>query len=91
VGTFGAAMGRGKLVELQVRGGGIRRYRTIRQAFRTDPGGRWRMRYRFDRFYRRPTRFRFRVEVTPEAGWPYLTPAVSRSRVLTVLPRRKRR
>jgi hypothetical protein len=91
VGTFGAAMGRGKLVELQVRGGGIRRYRTVRQAFRTDPGGSWRLRYRFDRFYRRPTRFRFRVEVTPEAGWPYLTPAVSRSRVLTVLPRRQRR
>jgi hypothetical protein len=48
------------------------------------------MRYRFDRFYRRPTRFRFRVKVIPEAGWPYLAPALSRSRVLTVVPRRRR-
>jgi hypothetical protein len=91
VGTYGAAMGRGKLIELQVRGGGIRHYRTIRQAFRTSPDGSWRMRYRFDRFYERPTRFRFRVEVTPEAGWPYLAPAFSDSRVLTVLPRKERR
>ena len=91
VGTYGTAMSAGKLVELQVKGGGIRRYRTVRQAFRTNPRGRWSMRYGFDRFYRRPTRFRFRLKVTPEHGWPYLTPAVSSSRVLTVDPRRKRR
>ncbi len=90
VGTFGAAMGHGKLVELQVRGGGIRRWRTIRHAFRTAPDGGWRMRYRFDRFYRRSTRFRFRVQVTPEQGWPYLAPSASPTRVLTVLPRRRR-
>lgn len=90
VGTYGAAMSRGKLVELQVRGGGIRRYRTVRHALRTDPDGSWRMRYRFDRFYRRPTRFRFRVAVAPEDGWPYLAPAASRSRVLIVVPRRRR-
>ena len=41
VGTYGAALPTGKLVELQVKGGGIRRYRTVRQAFRTDRRGRW--------------------------------------------------
>ncbi len=91
VGTLGATLARGKLVELQVKGGGIRRYRTIRQAFRTDPRGRWSLRYGFDRFYRRPTRFRFRLKVAREAGWPYLAPAVSRSRTLQVVPRKRRR
>jgi hypothetical protein len=91
VGTYGAAVSDGKLVELQVKGGGIRRYRTIRQAFRTDPRGRWSMRYGFDRFYRRPTKFRFRLKVSREDGWPYLAPAVSRSRMLTVEPRRRGR
>lgn len=89
VGTYGASMNEGKLVELQVKGGGIRRYRTIRQAFRTDPRGKWSMRYGFDRFYRRPTRFRFRLKVSREAGWPYLAPSVSRSRMLTVEPRKR--
>jgi hypothetical protein len=90
VGTYGAAVGDGKLVELQVKGGGIRRYRTIRQAFRTDPRGKWSLRYGFDRFYRRPTKFRFRLKVSREAGWPYLAPAVSHSRQLTVEPRKDR-
>lgn len=91
VGTLGAVLGRGKLVELQVKGGGIRRFRTIRQAFRTDPRGRWSLRYGFDRFYKRPTRFRFRLKVSRESGWPYLAPSVSRSRTLQVVPRKERR
>ena len=89
VGTLGATLAEGKLVELQVKGGGIRRYRTIRQAFRTDPRGHWSLRYGFDRFYKRPTRFRFRLKVSREAGWPYLAPSVSRSRTLRVEPRKR--
>ena len=90
VGTYGAILSGGKLVELQVKGGGVRRFRTVRQAFRTDPRGNWSLRYGFDRFYERPTRFRFRLKVSREAGWPYLTPSLSRSRALTVVPRRRR-
>ena len=90
VGTYGAAMTQGKLVELQVKGGGIRRFRTVRQAFRTDPRGKWSLRYGFDRFYRRPTKFRFRLKVSREGGWPYLAPTVSRSRSLQVVPRKRR-
>ncbi len=90
VGTYGAILPGGKLVELQVKGGGIRRFRTVRQAFRTDPRGNWSLRYGFDRFYERPTRFRFRLKVSREGGWPYLSPALSRSRTLTVVPRRRR-
>jgi hypothetical protein len=87
IGRYGAALPTGKLVELQVRGGGLRRYRTVRQAFRTGRDGRWRMRYAFDRFYSSPTRFRFRLKVTSERRWPYRAPAHSRARPLTVLPR----
>lgn len=89
IGTLGATLADGKLVELQVKGGGIRRYRTVRQAFRTDRRGRWSLRYGFDRFYKRPTRFRFRLKVSREAGWPYLAPSVSRSRTLQVVPRKR--
>ena len=91
VGAYGANLTGGKLVELQVKGGGIRRFRTVRQAFRTDPRGKWSLRHGFDRFYERPTRFRFRLKVSREGGWPYLSPAVSRARTLTVVPRRGRR
>jgi hypothetical protein len=88
VGSFGARVpAAGKLVELQVRGGGVKRFRTVREAFRTDGRGRWRMSYGFDRFYDSPTRFRFRLKVTPENRWPYLEPAHSATRALTVLPR----
>ena len=88
VGSFGARVPAiGKLVELQVRGGGVKRYRTVREAFRTDQRGRWRMSYGFDRFYTAPTRFRFRLKVTPENRWPYLEPAHSKVQALTVRPR----
>ena len=49
---------------------------------------RWRMKYRFDRFYSEPTRFRFRLRVPRERRWPYLTPALSTTRELVVGPRR---
>jgi hypothetical protein len=88
IGAYGAAMPKGKLVELQVRGGGLRRFRTVGRAFRTDGRGHWRMRYRFGRFYSEPARFRFRLRVTRERRWPYLTPALSPARTLVVRPRR---
>lgn len=87
VGVLGAALPQGKLVELQVRGSGIRRFRTVGHALRTDRRGHWRMRYRFDRFYTEPARFRFRLRVPPESRWPYVGPTLSRPRELIVRPR----
>jgi hypothetical protein len=88
VGAYGAALPKGKLVELQVRGGGIRHFRTVGHAFRTDHRGRWRMRYRFGRFYSEPSRFVFRLRVLRERRWPYLAPTSSPPRSLVVRPRR---
>ena len=89
VGRLGAALpAAGKLVELQVREAGGGRYRTVRQAVRTDGGGRLRSSYRFGRFYTSATVYRFRLKVTPEAGWPYRAPAFSPARRLKVVPRR---
>lgn len=88
VGVRGAEVGRGKLVELQVRGGGVPRFRTVGHAFRTDERGDWRFRYRFGRFYDRPTTYRFRLKVTRERSFPYRTPAFSPVRRVTVKPRR---
>ena len=88
VGRFGARLpAAGKLVELQVRGAGVRHFRTVRQAFRTDQRGRWRISYGFDRFYERPAKFRFRLNVPGESRWPYLGPTRSAVRRLTVKPR----
>ena len=75
----------GKLVELQVRER-PGRWATVREAFRTNPRGRYRLRYRFGRFYVRNVRFRFRVKVAREADWPYRA-ATSRARNVTVLAR----
>ena len=77
----------GKVVELQVREPGAARFRTVRRALHTGRLGRLRTSYRFGRFYRRPTTFRFRLRVTAEAGWPYRAPSHSRARGLTVIPR----
>jgi hypothetical protein len=88
IGTYGAAMPKGKLVELQARGGGVHRFRTVGRAFRTDARGNWKLRYRFDRFYVEPTRFQFRLRVTRERRWPYLTPTVSAARSMIIRPRR---
>lgn len=85
---LGAALpAAGKLVELQARERGSKRWRTIRQAVRTDERGRLRSAYRFGRFYTEPTVYRFRLKVTPENGWPYRSPTFSAGRRLRVLPR----
>lgn len=58
---------RGKLVELQVQLSG--RWQTFRTG-RTDAAGRWHLSYGFART-RVDQRFRFRVKLPPEAGYPY--------------------
>src|SRR3954454_22275734 len=67
----------GKLVEMQVRVSG--RWQTFRTA-RTDPAGRWAIRYRFKRT-RGVQRYRFRLALPPEAGYPF---GAGASRSLTV-------
>jgi hypothetical protein len=62
----------GKLIELQVRDG--LHWHTVRQALYTRPNGHYRMRYRFARFYTSNVRYRFRVKVLRELGWPYKAP-----------------
>lgn len=79
--------GGGKLIELQVRER-PGRWNTVREAFPTRANGRFRFRWRFGSFYIRKTRFRFRVKVTREQGWPYKAPVRSRKRWVTVVPKR---
>ena len=67
----------GKLVELQVRLSG--RWQTFR-TIRTDPAGRWAIRYRFKRT-RGVQRYRFRARLPREANYPFATGG---SRPLTV-------
>jgi len=74
----------GKLVELQVQEStGV--WNTVREAFYTRPSGRFRIGYRFGRFYRADTSFRFRIKVAREQGWPYKAPARSVARKIVVL------
>ncbi len=88
VGRAGARIpARGKVVELQVRERGSKRFRTVRQALHTDANGRVRTSYSFDRFYARPALFEFRLRVTPQALWPYRAPTHSKPRRLRVIPR----
>jgi len=75
----------GKLVELEVKDG--RDWQTVRHPFYTRPDGRYKLHYRFGRFYTRNVRYRFRVRVLREHGWPYKTPASSRVRQLLVRAR----
>ncbi len=75
----------GKLIELQVKDGS--QWHTVRQAFYTAPDGRYRMRYRFARFYTSNVSYRFRVKVLRELGWPYKAPVSSRARRLVVKAR----
>jgi hypothetical protein len=77
----------GKVVELQAREAGSRRFRTVGKAVHTGRRGRIRTVYRFRRFYRHPTRFQFRLKVTRQAGWPYRAPTHSRPVSVTVVPR----
>lgn len=76
----GAIPRRGKLVEIQAHFRG--RWRTI-SAVRSARGGRWRFPYRFNSAGRR-ARYRFRVRVPAEGGYPF---APGRSRVVRVLVR----
>ena len=75
----------GKLIELQVRDGS--RWETVRQAFYTRANGRYRLPYRFARFYTSDVAYRFRLKVLRERGWPYKAPVKSRSRKLVVKAR----
>lgn len=76
----------GKLLELQVRER-AGRWNTVREAFRTNARGRYRLRYRFGRFYAYDTRFKFRVKVARQSDWPYKAPVSSAAREVTVLNR----
>jgi len=76
----------GKLLELQVKQD-RNTYQTVGQGFRSKASGRYRVPYRFGRFYQYDVRFRFRVKVAREADWPYKAPVRSRVRAVTVLDR----
>lgn len=87
VGHYAARMpSAGKLIELQVREA-AGRWNTVREAFHTDPAGRYRLGYRFGRFYEADARFRFRVKVAREQAWPYKAPVRSAARTVVVLAR----
>jgi len=75
----------GKLVELQVKDG--KSWQTVRHPFYTRPTGKYRLHYRFARFYVRDAHYRFRVRVLRERDWPYKAPVSSRVRELVVKAR----
>ncbi len=72
----------GKLVELEVKDG--KSWHTVRHPFYTRSNGKYRLRYRFARFYTSDVRYRFRVKVIRERDWPYKAPVSSRVRKLVV-------
>jgi hypothetical protein len=76
----------GKLIELQVRES-VGRWNTVGEAFHTEASGRYRLGYRFGRFYEADARFRFRVKVAREQAWPYKAPVRSVARTVVVLAR----
>jgi hypothetical protein len=83
VGTFDAPLPNGgKLIQIQYLDG--RRWRPAVKLGRTDPRGRFAIRYRFRRISR-PTRIWFRILVPAEGGWPYAT-GWSRTRIAYVRP-----
>ena len=87
IGRLGARIpSGGKLLELQVREG-PGRWNTVREAFRTNAKGRYKLRYRFGTFYSADARFRFRVKVAREQGWPYKAPVRSKARAVVVKAR----
>jgi len=75
----------GKLIEVQAKVG--KQWKTVGEAFRTDGQGNYAMKYRFRKFYTEPTRFKFRLKVLPEPGWPYGQPVYSKKRKVKVIPR----
>ena len=76
----------GKLIELQVRES-AGRWNTVGEAFHTEASGRYRLGYRFGRFYEADARFKFRVKVAREQAWPYKAPIRSVARTVVVLAR----
>ena len=74
----------GKLIELQVRqpSGEWTTFRTLR----TDSSGRWALRYRF-RYVACDTRYRLRVRIPGEAGYPFDTGVSRRHAVVVRGPR----
>lgn len=72
----------GKLIELEVKEGP--QWHTVRQPFYTRANGHYRLRYRFARFYTASIRYRFRVKVLRERGWPYKAPVHSHPKRLIV-------
>lgn len=84
VGHFGARIPPGgKLIELQAKQG-AGRWQTVREAFRTRASGRYRLGYRFGRFYQADAVLIFRVKVAREGGWPYKAPTRSKIRKVIV-------
>ena len=75
----------GKLIELQVKDG--RQWHTVRHALYTRSNGRYRVRYRFADFYVSNVRYRFRLRVLRERGWPYKAPVTSPAKRLVVRAR----
>jgi hypothetical protein len=82
--------GAGKLVELQVRQG-AHKWNTVEEAIHSDSHGRYKLRYRFGRFYNSDVRYLFRVKVDHEQNWPYHAPVRSRARRVTVVSHLARR
>ncbi len=72
----------GKLVELQVKNG--KSWQTVRHPIYTRPNGKFKLHYRFGRFYVRNVHYRFRARVLRERDWPYKAPVSSRVRKLLV-------
>lgn len=75
----------GKLVELEVKNG--KSWQTVRHPFYTRPNGRYKLHYRFARFYTSNVHYRFRIRVLREHAWPYKAPSSSRVRKLVVRAR----
>ena len=75
----------GKLVELEVKD--AHDWQTVNHPFYTRPNGKYKLHYRFARFYTQNVRYRFRVRVLREHAWPYKAPANSRVRKLLVKAR----
>ena len=76
----------GKLIELQVRES-AGRWNTVGEAFHAEDLGRYRLGYRFGRFYEADARLNFRVKVAREQAWPYKAPIRSVARTVVVLAR----
>jgi hypothetical protein len=87
IGHRGAQIpGAGKLVELQVRQG-ANKWNTVEEAIHSDSRGRYKLRYRFGRFYNANVHYLFRVKIDHEQNWPYHAPVRSKVRRVTVLAR----